>query len=56
MDRSLCGPRVQAQMDPGKQSYKVSRAAITNEQLAGAGGAQFIVSAVKAAEKTKTNS
>ena len=56
VDRSLCGPRVLAQMDPEKQPYKVSPAAITNEQLAGAGGAQIIVLAVRAAEKTKTNS
>ena len=43
-DRYLCGPRVQAQMDPQKQPYKVIRAAITNVQLTREGGTYLIVS------------
>ena len=52
--RYLCGPRALAQMDPEKQ-YKLIRAAITNVQLTGEGGAHLIVSALRAALETKHN-
>ena len=45
--RYLWGPRLLAQMDPERQSYKVVKSAVTTVQLAAEGGATLVVAALR---------
>ena len=48
-ERSLCGPRLLAQMDPEGQPYKVVKSAVTTTQLAAEGGATLVIAALRRA-------